>query len=336
MLKKHLILPVSLFVSAFGITTPLQAQFWTNQIADPVVVQIGTGATTVSGTGYTTTLKHFLAGVPSQAVPFSTASFLNTGASGSLVLSASATSEGNLTNSVDRNYVVMAGYEAATGTAQVNGATANANRVIGFANVAPFVGLTGTTTTAYPGAQATNYNTNNVRSAVSTGGPSSDAWTGGTGTTATTAGVRYQTTTQVSSTSTNVRSVDIYNNQLFTTSASGAFVGVNSVGVGTPTSSGAVISLMIATGTGSSPYEYAAYNDPNGNQTNLTASFGLNRVYVADDRTTINAAGATGGIQRWSWNGTTWILDYTLNDNVPAPPTGTSPVIGGAWVIWLP
>jgi len=206
-------------------------------------------------------------------------------------------------------------------------ATANANRVVGFANVAPFVGLTGSTTTAYPGAQATNYNANNIRSAVSTAGPSSDAWTGGTGTAAN-AGVRYQTTTQVSSTITNIRSVDIYNSQLLTSSNTGTFVGVSSVGTGTPTTSGATIALMIATGTGSSPYEFAAYNDPNGNQTNLTASFGLNRVYVADDRTSINTAGATGGIQRWSWNGAAWLLDYTLNENVAAPLTGTLPVIG--------
>jgi len=329
MLKKHLVLPVSLIVSAFGVTTPLQAQFWTNQVADPVVLQVGPGGSTtiVSGTGYSTVARHYLAGIPAQGSAFSTATFASTGAAGSLVLSGSATSEGNLTNSVDRNFVVLAGYEAAAGTLSVNSATANANRVVGFANVAPFVGLTGTTTTAYPGAQATNYNANNIRSAVSTGGPSSDAWTGGTGTAAN-AGVRYQTTNQISNPPTNVRSVDIYNGQLFTSSGSSPFVGINNVGTGTPTSGIQVVTNFLATGTGSSPYEYVAYNDPNGNQTNLTASFGVNRFYIADDRTTINTSGASGGIQRWSWNGSTWVLDYTLNENVATPGTGTSPVIG--------
>lgn len=31
--------------------------------------------------------------------------------------------------------------------------------------------------------------------------------------------------------------------------------------------------------------------------------------YVADDRSTLNG----GGIQRWDWNGSAWVLTYTLN-----------------------
>lgn len=129
---------------------------------------------------------------------------------------------------------------------------------------------------------------------------------GGNSGTGTNGGVKYaNTNTQLAATPTNVRSVDIYNSQLFTSSASGAFVGVNSVGIGLSTTSGQTITNMIATGVGSSPYEYVMYNDPNGNQSNLP--FGVNRVYVADDR-----VGVAGGIQRWSWNGATWVLDYTM------------------------
>ena len=325
MLKKHLIWPVSLITTAFVAVCPAQAQFWTNQIADPVVVQIGDGSTTVNGTGYTVTLKHYINGLGSQISPSSTATFTN-GASGPdrLVLSASATSEGNLTTSADRNFIVLAGYDAANATTAVNGATANANRVIGFASTAPLVGLTGSSTTAYSQTQATAYNTNNIRSAVSTGGPLSDAWTGGTGTTASTAGVRYQTATQVSNSVTNIRSVDIYNGQLYASSGSGAFVGVNAVGTGLPTTTGQTIVNLLATGAGSSPYEYVAYNDITASQTNLPTG-NINRIYVADDR-----ASASGGIQRWTWTGSAWNLDYTLNDAGIAGARGLAGYLDGS------
>lgn len=310
MLKKHLVIPMCVMATAFVAVTPIHAQFWTNQIADPVVVQIGDGTTTASGIGYSTTLKHYLSGIANQPSAFSSATFASGALSTDrLVLSASATSEGNLTTSVDRSFAVLAGYDAANQTGAVNSTATNANRVVGYAALAPFVGLTGSAVTGNSNTQATAYNNNNIRSAVSLGGPSSDSWTGGTGQTTTTGGVRYaNSNTQVTATPTNVRSVDIYNGQLFTSSASGANVGINTVGTGTPTGTGNTTTLLLPTGAGSSPYEYIAYNDLTASQVNLPVG-NINRFYIADDRTS-----AAGGIQRWTWNGTAFILDYTLND----------------------
>lgn len=288
--------------------TTASAQYWADSTANPVVLQIGTGATTVSGTGYAITAKQYVFGVASQATAGSTAAFASVSNPGRIVLSASATSEGLMTNSFDRSNIVFAGYDAATGTANVNNAANNANRVVGFADLNA-TGLAGTSTTAYPQTQATAYNANNIRSAVALGGPTSDTWTGGTGGTASTGGVRYiPTNTQVSSSVTNIRSVDVYSNQLFLSSASGAFVGISTVGTGTPSTSGNTTTLLFATGTGSSPYEFVGLTDLRVSSPNLPAAAAGNNVfYVADDRT-----GAGGGIQRWTWNGTAWNLDYTI------------------------
>lgn len=310
MLNKRLIVAVGTVAAFVGVVSPVSAQFWTNQIANPVVLQVGDGTTTASGFGYSVTLKQYLSNVPSQLSASSTATFASNLAlnSGNLVLSASATSEGNLTNSVDRNFVVLGGYDAPNNTSAVNSTTTNANRVVGFGAIGASGSLTGTAT-AYSNTMATTYNNNNIRSAVSLGGTSSDAWTGGTGGTASTGGVRYSpTNTQVSSTVTNVRSVDVYNGQLFTSSASGAFVGINAVGTGLQNGTGNTITNILA--TGGSPYEYVAYNDPTGSQTNLPIG-NINRIYVADDTTTL----AQGGIRRYSWNGSAFALDYVLNDS---------------------
>jgi len=206
-----------------------------------------------------------------------------------------------------RNFVVLGGYEAANNTSAVNSTATNANRVVGFGSIAANGSLTGTAT-AYANTQATTYNNNNIRSAVSLGGTSSDTWTGGTGGTASTAGVRFSpTNTQVSASVTNTRSVDIYSGQLFVSAQSGAFVGVSTVGAGLPSNSGNT-AVLVTAGYAGSPYEYVAYNDPNLSQTS-TLPGNINRFYIADDG---NNGAANGGIQRWSWNGTSFVLDYIL------------------------
>src|SRR5215470_9630123 len=67
-----------------------------------------------------------------------------------------------------------------------------------------------------------------------------------------------------------------------------------------------------------------------GNSSDCEVSPDGKLIYVADDRT-----GATGGgVQRWEFDGSNWILSYTLNDSlaggaryVTADFTGASPVV---------
>jgi hypothetical protein len=90
--------------------------------------------------------------------------------------------------------------------------------------------------------------------------------------------------------------VNIHAGQLYSSSASGTNLGVNTIGTGLPTTSGQTIALlpgMPTTGTHSS-YDYFFSNN--------------NTMYVADDGSAANG----GGIQKWTFDGSNWSLGYTL------------------------
>jgi hypothetical protein len=219
-----------------------------------------------------------------------------------LTTSGTATSEGFLTRSVDGNYLTIQGYDADKGTASVvSSTTPGTQRVVGcidmFGNM--------DTTTAFNA-----YSGNNIRSSVTVDG--SQFWTGGTAATqggVETMGLGGTGLTQVSTTVTNIRVVNIFGSQLYCSSSSGAFLGVSTVGTGLPTGSGNTISLQINTGTGSSPYDFF-FSD-------------ANTCYIADDR----ATGSGGGLQKWTYSGSAWSLAYTLNANLTAGLRGLAGVV---------
>lgn len=288
-----------LILFAFAaITFQAQAQFTAGNLA---IVRIGDGTTPVSGTAYQISIVEY------------TTTGTATGAAttlSSVSLSASATSEGALTLSADRNYLALAGYQAATGTATVNGATANANRV---AVLIPASGTANVSTTA---PQATNYNANNVRGAVTSNG--TDVWMCGTGTAGTTGGVRYKTVNtstdgvQIATAPTNARTVNIFNNQLYLSTGSTP-IGIYSVGTGLPTSAigGAATSLFTS---GGSPYAFLIYDVNTDGTPDL--------IYIADDGT-----GSTGGIRKYSFESGTWTDRGCMQAGGISTATGT-PVRG--------
>ena len=94
---------------------------------------------------------------------------------------------------------------------------------------------------------------------------------------------------------TNTRVANIFNGQLYVSSASGAFQGVGTVGSGLPTTGGQSLALLpgFPTASGPSPYDF------------WFAS--ASTLYVADDRTN-----GSGGLQKWVFGGSTWSLAYTL------------------------
>jgi hypothetical protein len=111
----------------------------------------------------------------------------------------------------------------------------------------------------------------------------------------------------MSSTPTNTRVANIFNtgsgNQLYISSGSGAFVGINTVGTGVTIPTGddqSTTTLVVPTGAGSSPYDFW-FKD-------------ANTVYIADDRTVASG----GGIQKWEFDSglSAWALSYTLNTNL--------------------
>ena len=172
------------------------------------------------------------------------------------------------------------------GTAATTFAVAGTARVIGRVGTSGTVDLT----TAF-----NDGGTGAVRSAATTNG--TDMWMTNAG-----VGLRYgmfgsvAASTQVTASPTNTRVVKIFNGQLYMTSGSGGFACLNSVGTGTPTTSGNTTTPFTGmTCTGRSPYSFSI--NPSGNT-----------MYVADD----GAFGANGGIQKWTFNGATWSNPYTL------------------------
>lgn len=249
-----------------------------------VVVRVGTGSGYSAGTAAPVFLEEYTttgALVQTIAIPTTGAMrFTN---------SISATSEGAIALSPNGKLLTIAGYDADPGTASVGSTTSTAvpRKILGINKYGEFIALSSTTA----------YTQNNIRSAVSNA--AGDYWAAGNSGTSGSNGIQYfgnGTPAQVSNTITNTRVVNIYNGQLFFSSASGAIYGIYKVGTGTPVTSGETSTNIISTGANSSPYAFAF--DP------------ANSVcYIADDRTN-----GSGGIQKWtSSNGTDWTLAYTIS-----------------------
>jgi hypothetical protein len=275
----------------------------------PVVVRVGVDAPIVSGTGYTTQIYVYQHSVANQLAPVASAAY-NSGSSGTrLVTSASANSQGGLSNNPGlaiaaasgtlysgTGYVYNAGYNTATGTTSVNSTATNAQRSVGQTTVNAFAATNATVLQTQ--TQATAYSDDNIRSATAASNAANPTlYTAGQSGTASTAGWRdFSTNTQLAPTPTNTRSVEQLQGGLFGSAASGTR-GLYVISGGTATN-------IINTGATSSPYEFALFNDAS--NANLSAQ-GYNLAYIADDQTS-----TSGGIRRYSYNGTSWVFDYQL------------------------
>jgi hypothetical protein len=212
-----------------------------------------------------------------------------------LTIQGTATSEGFLQLSANGQYLTLAGYNAATGTAAPSGSTAAVvNRVVGL------VSLNGSVDTSTAINTGTLGSTRSATTANGTGFWVSTA----------SAGVNYiafgaaSAATQLSTAPSNTRVTRDIGGQLYVSSASSTFQGVSTIGTGLPTTSGQTTTLLngFPTATGPSSYDFFI----NGNN-----------AWVADDR-----ANGNGGIQHWTLSAGTWTLSYTL------APTATTGVRG--------
>lgn len=185
-----------------------------------------------------------------------------------LTNSGSATSEGHLSLSTNGQFLSYQGYNAAFGTATVSTA-AGIGRVHAQVDAAGNVVYTNFTD---------GFTNNSIRSSFIDG---STFYAGGTGTGG---GVRQGTigagtTTQISGTLANARVVQFYNGLPYFTAQSGAFIGLNVIN---PTGT----STNLFTYTSANPYGFYFVDS--------------NNVFVADE-------GASVGIQRFTFNGTSWV-----------------------------
>ncbi len=244
-----------------------------------VVARVGTGTTLSSAATalfldeYTTTGTTGI----SFALPTTTVGNVNR-----VLGSGTATSDAQLNLSTDGQYLTMGGYDASAGTATV-ATTGSNNRVISRIN-----NLGKVETTVLPGTSF--YVNNNFRSVTTVDG--SRYWTGGTGGTTGVATVVHQgnttptTAATVFNTITNIRTVAIYNGQLYYSTGSGTN-GVYSVGSGLPTTTSTSTGTFLLT----NPYAFYILNRGSNN---------FNCYVVAAD--------ATGPVYKFSSidNGATW------------------------------
>jgi hypothetical protein len=280
------------------------------------VVRIGDGAAALTSAATPGFVEAYtLAGAP-VGMPIA----LPTAVSGLhriLTFSGTATSEGGLSRSASGGYLTMVGYDATVGTSPITTSTAaTINRIVGRIDAAGNVDTTTRLDASFSGA--------NPRSATSSNG--TDIWVSGTASPSATGGVWYTTlgaitgAVQVLATPTNVRWDHIFGGQLYASSGSGAFVNVFTIGSGLPTMAGQTATSLTGLPVASaSPYSFAFFD-----RSAMVA--GLDTLYIADDR----AAASGGGVQKWTFDGTTWTLAYTLKGTITTGYRGLAGVVTGA------
>ena len=270
-----------------------------------VVEMVGTGtATLTSAATQISILEVTTAGSLTQTI------ILPSGTSDPQTDSGSASSDGYL--NTYGGFVSVPGYNAALNTASVASSNAKVNSLldatgsVATRTLFPVGGPSGTT----PGTPAgvSPFSGNNYRSSIATSG-STFYGVGTSSGSPSTGGAWYfngSAFTQVSSTATgqptNLRVVEIYNNQLYATSAASTGYGIWSIGSGLPTTAGTgtVATMAINTGTGGA-YGFAMFS------TGSQGAGVLDLAYIADDR-----AVAGGGLGKWTYNGTSWSNSWSL------------------------
>ena len=235
------------------------------------------------------------------------------GANRPFTLSGTGVSEGALNRSVDGRYVLLAGYDATPGTTAL---LDNSKRVIGR------VAADGTmnTTTSFDGVSGAG---NNIRSAASTDGNA--LWASGV------LGVAYTTLGNTADPIRplgdpyNMRVLGIINGQLYASRSSATVGGINTIGMGLPTTANVTATQLPGFPTNNntlSSYGFLAID--------RDTVPGIDTLYVADDR-----LGSGGGVQRWYMSNNSWTLDGTLATGVLSGARGVTGYRSGSNTILI-
>ena len=275
---KKIILPI--LTISFALFTSTSAKAASSLLSDSIVVyRVGTGANSLVNTGNSAFLDEYSrTGTLIQSIDLG------------IISSGTASSEGFINRSGDGRYIIATGY-ASTGATSISGSTGAANaRVIARIDASGNVDST---------TRLSNYASgNNPRSAWSADG-SSFYGVGGTG------GIVYAnlgatTGTAVTTTGTgllsNMRVIDVYNNQLYASSNSGTFRLATTGGAPASTTGQTLTNLSGWPTSGGSPYAYFLADLNN-------AVAGLDTAYVSDDAL---------GLLKYSLVGGTWTLNGTI------------------------
>lgn len=260
---------------------------------DLVVYRVGTGTGNLANTGNAVFLDEYTVdGALVQSIPAPTAD-VPASSTHALVASGTATSEGGISISADGQYIALTGYDSTipAGSSLTGSASATVNRTVGILNTGTGVLDTSTALNDFSTG-------NNPRSAVTEDG--TNIWVGGAA-----GGVRYttlgsSTSTQLSTTLTNIRQVNIFGGQLYESDSSGSAVRLGTVGTGLPTTSGQTITNLPGFPVAGSQYAFFFAD--------LSPTVaGLDTLYVADDGNTTN-----GNILKYSLVGGSWVANGTI------------------------
>lgn len=287
---------------SFVLFTSTSANAVNLTVGNILVERLGNGTTALSNAATDIAVLEFT----TSGSAIQTISFPSTGAT-QQTDSGSASSNGYL-NSYN-GFVAVTGNNSSAGTASVAGLNTKVTSVLD--NTGAVVNRTTYPTGGPTGTPVSPFSGNNLRSAIATGSNTFYA-SGAASGTPNTGGVWYSdgaSFTQISSTATgqptNLRNVEIFNNQLYVSSSSSGFLGISKIGTGLSTTSGQTVSLEINMGTGASPYGFVMFDT---NRDSL-----LDTAFIADDR-----ASAGGGLQKWTFNGTAWVNSYSLRFDAAA------------------
>jgi hypothetical protein len=276
-----------------------------------VVARVGDGTAPLSTAATAVFLDEYTpGGTLVQTIDLPTAV---SGANRILTASGNVTSELAMTRSADGRYLVLAGYGAAPGTANVAASLAtDVARIIG--RIAP----DGSVNTSTIVGDA--FSGSNIRGAASADGTSFYSVGGNSG-------VQYQPfgsflCTPINTAPTNIRAVNVGGGNLYISTNTNPYIGLSQVGAGLPTTgpqTAAVLPGFPATTPGASPYGfYLADLSP--------AVPGVDVAYVADDRAT------AGGIQKWSLVAGSWVLNGTIASTPSATVRGLNGSTSGTAV----
>lgn len=249
---------------------------------DLVIYRVGNGASALSNASTAVFLDEYdLLGNLVQSIA------VDTTGTNQLTASGTATSEGQLTLSSNGSYLTLTGYDSTAGTSGIASTTSAT-----VPRAALVYGTGGTVLTKV--GFGSSFSGNNIRSGYTSDGANIYA-------VGANSGVVYSNgtmSTTISTTVTNLRTVSIQGDQLYTSTGSGSLVRLGAVGTGAPTTSGQTITNLAGFPTTGSPYQVAFAN------LNSNVS-GYDTVYVADDS-------GTGGIQKYSLAGGSWTLNGTI------------------------
>ena len=282
-----------------------------------VVSRVGDGSTLLTNASAQVQLVEYTtAGVATGVVVTLPVTTTNTAGNRACTNSGSSTTEGGLNLSYDGRYLTHTGYDAIPGVTGISSSATDPNRTIARIDVSGNIDIS----TSFLATTGNAYVRNSIRSATTLDG--TQFWASGTSS-STYGGVRYLTLgqddisgVQISTTITNSRSVQIFNDQLYV-SAQSSTIRVGSVGVGTPTTTGQTITNLPSLPTVNlSPNGFVFFDrDP--------VIAGVDLLYFVSQTNTANEF----GLFKYSFDGTNWnskgkLADATTNNSQASGLTG--------------